>query len=586
MRPLAPIPACLLALLLALAAAPAAAEDVEILPLSDVRPGMRGVVRTVLHGTRLEEFEIEVVDVMRHYLVKQDVILVRCLGERMQHLGIARGMSGSPVYIDGKLVGALSYTWPWAKEPLGGVTPIETMIADGSRPLEGRASGAEPSTPLRSPPPRSPRAKPITDAGQALEPIGTPVCVGGFSAEGQAALFEVMEDLGHTMQPVGGGLVAGAPAGWAHLDAPVVPGAALCVDLLRGDFSIAAIGTCTHVDGNKAYAFGHSYEHVGETLWPVSVGYVYAVMPSQNMSFKLGSSIRDVGALVQDRQSGIVVELGRKAPMVPFEVTLRNAVTERSEAFAFEVTANRIYFQPLMVAALREAFGKAERTLGANTKKYVLTVKLEGLEEPWTYEDTIVGFDPGFSRLLLGLVDAASIHPTQRAAFEWVKLDVEIENVDRRAMIESVTASQDEVRPGEEIELLVRLRHKEGGALTYERLRVRIPPDARAGNLGIQVVGGDNVPAELASPVDLAEFGKLYDAFYKATELVAVVPTGRVDLDMGGRLYRSIPLSALPRIARSGDATKPRITPVTTKVRRPVPYVVWASGRVVVRVLP
>jgi hypothetical protein len=203
-----------------------------------------------------------------------------------------------------------------------------------------------------------------------------------------------------------------------------------------------------------------------------------------------------------------------------------------------------------------------------------MTVKLAGVDEPWVYEDVIAGFDGGMSRLLIGLVDRVLIHPTQRARFESFQVDVEVDHVDRRAQLVAVTPSREEVRPGEEVELTLRFRLKEGGDLVELALPVRVPDDAPAGNLVIQVTGGDNVPAPVAAPVDLLDIPRLYDAFYKSTEVVAVVPTGRVDLDIDGRLVRGIPLSALPRLARSAEASSATLQPVTLKVRRDVPYVV------------
>ncbi len=556
-----------------------APTDERIFPLSAVRPGLRGTAHTVFSGTRVETFEVEVVDVVHNFLSKQDVILVRCLGDRIGRTGIAEGMSGSPVTIDGKIVGALSYAWEWTKEPICGVTPIESMIADGSRLLEGRPSGSEPPTLLRQPRPR-----PIRARDGDLRRIATPLCLGGFSPAGCARVADALADVGLPVR-IGGGVVTGAPAGWANLDAPVVPGCALTVDLVRGDFSASAVGTCTFVDGDRVFAFGHGFQDIGETLFPLSVAYIYSVVPKHNLSFKMGASIREVGAIVQDRQSGVTGMLGAKAPMVPVHVRLGNEATGRVEDFHFEVTANRTLFRPMLILSIREAFSKAERTLGANTKHFDLEVKLAGVGETWSYQDTIVAFDAGFSRVLVTIVDRVMNHPTQRAEFERIDLDVRIENVDRRATVEKVTASKDEVRPGEEVELLVRMRRMDGGELFFERFTVRIPADAPTGDFGLLVTGGDDVAAEVATPIDVLDIPALYDAFYKSTELVVIVPTGRIDLDMDGRLLRNLPLSVVARLARSPGAARVKIQPVSEKLRRTVPYVVSGKGKVVLRVV-
>ena len=239
----------------------------------------------------------------------------------------------------------------------------------------------------------------------------------------------------------------------------------------------------------------------------------------------------------------------------------------------------------MLFLSLRELLGKAEGTMGVNTKKYTLSVQLKDVDAVWTYSDTITTFDTGMSRVLMGLVDRVLIHPTQRAEFEWVKLDVAIENSDRRCVIESATASKDEVRPGEKVEIIVRLRRRDGGEIFYERIGLQVPDDVEEGNFPVLVTGGDMIPAEVASPVDIVDIPTLYENFYKSTELIVLYGTGRVNLDMGGRLLRNIPLSALPRLARSNDNVGATIQPVTAKIRRDVDYVVDGQAIVSLRVV-
>ena len=568
--------------LLLLGAGPLRAEeeakqlDDRFFPVSAVRPGMKGYGLTVKAGTKIERFEVEVIDVMRNNLVKQDVILVRCLGEAFADHGIAQGMSGSPIYFRDRLAGALAYTWSWSKHAIGGITPIAAMLPEGKRKLEGRATGAPPRTPLRKP-------KPAAAGGSKFRPIGTPVALSGFTEEARAELRDVLERDGFVVG-VGAPVDGGAVGRQGNLDAPIAPGASIVVDMMRGDFSFSSLGTITHVDGDVVYAFGHAFEDLGETLFPASVGYVYTVLASHDISFKMGGSLREIGALVQDRPSGIVVRKDMKAPMVPFKLRFRNAKTKREESFAFEITPNTIYFQRLVIAAIRSAFGKAESTLGPNTKRYKMTVKLAGMD-PWSYEDVVAAFDGGFRRNLITLVDAPLNHWYQRPAFESIELDVEVEHVDRRAVIRSAVASRDEIRPGERMSVLVELQKKEGGERVLERLEVEVPADAPTGNYAIGIVGGDYVPADVPRYEDIADMPKMFAAFNKSTELVAVLPTSRVDVDIFGKLLRRVPLSLLPRLARSpgGDAMK--LSPVIEKVVRAVPYVVDGSAQVVVRVV-
>jgi hypothetical protein len=581
------IPLLLLALALVPLATPGAARAEEtsgdgatpaVFPLSEVRPGLKGYGLTVKSGTTIERFEVEVVDVMRNFLAKQDVILVRCLGDEFADHRIAQGMSGSPIYFDDRVAGALAYAWSWAKHPLAGVTPIEAMLAEGSRPSEGRPAGAEPPTGIRRPEPVS-----APPDGTRLVPIGTPLCLSGFSEATRAKYGPALAERGLLVE-AGGGESGGAPGAWADREAPMAPGSVLMVDLLRGDLTAAALGTCTFVDGERVHGFGHPFNELGETLLPMSVGYVYTIVSSQGISFKIGTSLRAAGAIVQDRASGIVGILGREAPMIPFEVRFENPVTKRAEDFRFEVSPNRLFLQQIVLMALSEAFLRAEATFGLNTKRYSMTVKLKGMEEPWTYEDEISGFDGGLQRVLIGLVDRVMIHPTQRAEIESVKLLVQIHREDRRAVIEAVFPARDEVRPGEALDLRVRLRRREGGEATVEPLRIRIPADVPAGTYAFSVTGGDMVPADVAEPVAIADLPSLTSAFLKSTELVAVLPTGRVDLDMDGRLIRGLPLSSIPRLARSPEGRGLVFRPVTERVRREVPFVVEGARRVTVQI--
>ena len=557
-------------------AAPPKAQtlDDRFIPMSAIRPGMRGYGLTVKSGTRVERFEVEVIDIIRNNLVKTDAILVRCLGEAFANHGVAQGMSGSPIYFRDRLAGALAYTWSWSKHAIGGVTPIAAMLPEGKRALEGRPTGA--------PPPTSLHRKRRASTGARFRPIGTPLSVSGFDDEAVAEL--------ETMFSTDGFLVGvGAPAqpaakGLANVEAQVEPGASVVVDLMRGDYAISALGTITHVDGDIVYGYGHSFDTLGETLFPASVGYVYTVLASRNISFKLGTRVREIGALVQDRPSCIVVRKDVKAPMVPFRLKFRNAKTGREETFDFELTPNTIYFQRLAMMAIRSAFAKAEATLGPNTKRYKMTVKIAGME-PWTYEDVVAGFDGGFTRLLIGLIDRPLIHGTQRPTFESFSLDVEVEHRDRRAAIHSAVASHDEVRPGQAIQVLIGLEEKDGGKLVFEAMDLTVPADAPAGNYVISIRGGDYVPADVPNVKNIADLPKFYDAFHKSTELVALLPTSRVDVDAFGRMLRRVPLSVLPRLVRSPRGSHVETEPVELRVSKKVPYVITGKHPVTVRVI-
>ncbi len=295
-------------------------EPANIMPVKDVRPGMTGEGLTVFRGTKPEPFKFRVVSVLRNFLPKQDIILIRVEDERVEKSGVAAGMSGSPVYIDGKVIGAVAYAWSFSKEPLAGVTPIEAMLAEKSRPR--RRDGDVYADGGRA---RAPGAAFAAEAaatggfGDArLEPVAVPLAVSGLSAEALSTVASDLQQLGLVPLRAGGGGPSLRPEK-GHVE----PGSAVGVELIRGDMSAVGTGTVTYVDGNHVFAFGHPMLGTGEVELPLVESEVHTFMPSLATSFKMASPLAEVGTLVQDRQSCIVGDLSRRTKMMPVQVTVR-----------------------------------------------------------------------------------------------------------------------------------------------------------------------------------------------------------------------------------------------------------------------
>jgi hypothetical protein len=264
------------------------------MPLADVRPGMVGQALTVFQGTKPEPFKVRVVSVMRNFLPKQDVILIRAEDPRVEFSGIVAGMSGSPVYIDGKLVGAIAYAWSFAKEPLGGVTPIESMLAERRRPRRAeketyverlRGSSGTPDALARGL--GLPPLGPTTTLGEPhLLRASVPLSVSGFTARTVAELTDELRPTGLVPLQAGGGRRPGPPAA-GHVE----PGSAIGVELVRGDMSMVATGTVTYVNGSDILAFGHPLFGIGEVYLPLVDAEIHAFLPSLSQSFKMSSPL-------------------------------------------------------------------------------------------------------------------------------------------------------------------------------------------------------------------------------------------------------------------------------------------------------
>jgi hypothetical protein len=320
----------------------------DIMPLSDVKPGMKGYGLTVFSGTTPERFDVEVISTLHNFRPHQDLVLIKTPHPRLDIARTVAGMSGSPVYLNGKMIGAYAYGWLFGAEAIAGVTPIQSMLDELNRPLPKpiapRFGGsplpsaereapkpARPTTAWSAPPmrydlrayaralgERTARARAAPE-GTSLAPASTPILFGGVGSTAMKLASDLLTPLG--LEPLqAGGSSGNAPAP----DAPMryVDGGAIGVELVRGDISAMGLGTVTRVEGDKLIAFGHPMLNGGVTSLPTAIGKVHWILASQNRSFKIGEAVRSVGALVNDRQAAIVVDSKAKAPVFPmrFEI--------------------------------------------------------------------------------------------------------------------------------------------------------------------------------------------------------------------------------------------------------------------------
>src|SRR6185312_4875340 len=329
-------------------------RHVSIMPLSEIRAGMKGYGLTVFQGLKPERFDIRVISVLHNFLPKQDIILVQSDDPRLIHSGIVAGMSGSPIYIEGRLAGALSYGWHFAKDPIAGVTPIESMMADLKRPLRGRLS--TPVAEAANEPRYQPRAGdgsrndgtrgpdgrrslddviasrhevasrspllarlPLPALPEGAEPrlvrASVPLSLAGFGAAAFAELSHALEPF-HVVPLQAGGAGRGNAAGPSRFE----DGGSIAVELIRGDVSAAGTGTVTRVEGDKVLAFGHPMFNVGEIYLPIASAEIHTFMSALSSSFKMASPLKELGSLIQDRQSGIIGDTSQRADMIPVHV--------------------------------------------------------------------------------------------------------------------------------------------------------------------------------------------------------------------------------------------------------------------------
>jgi len=286
-------------------AGPGAFATVATLAPDQLAPGQKGVGYCVIKGTQIDSFDVEILGVQHDVpLPGRDLILARLAGAGLEKTGLFHGMSGSPVYVEGQLIGAVARGWGFAAEPICGITPIGEMLEileqDLSGPSYYSAAASGMGTDSHTP------------------PLPLPVWVSGIGRSGRAFLTDLLEPMG--MVPV---TAAGGTAQLATSDSALKPGSSIGVQLINGDMNMSVIGTVTWIDGDRILAFGHPYMAIGAVDMPMTRTIVHGVMPSQYSSFVLGSTTgEEIGALRQDRLAGVAGILGAQARMLPVSVSI------------------------------------------------------------------------------------------------------------------------------------------------------------------------------------------------------------------------------------------------------------------------
>jgi len=486
---------------------------VEFFPIDKIKPGMKGVGKTCYLGTKPEEFQVEVLGVLRGISPGADAVLARLSGGPLERTGVFEGMSGSPVYIEGKLVGAVAFSFPFAKEAIGGITPIKQMIDDVAETDATGSSG--PRIILKKsalwnhlvPVPETgalPKGLPVTQieaqlqprlapfAGHSLVPIATPLNLSGFMAEAVEAFAPQFKTLGLSLLQGAG--ASGRSSGAAD-SAPLEGGSNIVVPLVRGDMDASAGGTVTHIDGNKLYAFGHPFFNLGFTELPMHRGRALTVFPSLQTSFKILETGEPIGALRQDRHSGIFGVLGQKAKMIPMRVQMTTSRGVR-KTLRYEVARDRFLTPFLVNLTVFNSIIASERGLGVSTLQVKGKISIKG-EQPVEIENRFSSDSnsPVFASLSIALpVNFLLASGYQNLEFENIDLDITAVEDDRAAALDSLRFDRSELRSGEAINLDVFCK-RTNGEVVQDTFPIKIPGDIRPGPLTMLVADGTSLMA-------------------------------------------------------------------------------------------
>ncbi|MDA0323223.1 MAG: hypothetical protein O2923_10990 [Verrucomicrobia bacterium] len=520
-------------------------DAVETLRPDELKSGMKGYGLSVFKGTRPERFEVEILGVMKNTFPGQDMILIRLSGANLELHKVIAGMSGSPIYIEDKLIGALAYGWTFENVPMAGVTPIHNMLlemhraADPLRPPGISRQGRSPELP-RSRPGRAPRS---TDGAVTPQRLLTPLSLGGFSPH-------IVEQLAAELKPFGllpmsaGMAVSGSDGDAASAPAELVPGGAIGVQLMRGDLSATAVGTITHIDGDRVLAFGHPFFSGGAVRAPAVVAEVHAVMSSLARSFKLASGGAEIGAMIGDWQSCIVADTTLRAHMIPLALAVANESTEHLHRYEMEVMDNQMFTPYLLASATAQAIASATGSSEDTTVRVSMSITLADR----TLKRRNTFFNPGggvYSYQTLEPLFMIFNSPFGPPGVKGVEIDIRAELGRHTAELRRATFGRTSVRRGTRVPLLVELKPY-GGPLVTQRVEIDVPAHARSlKQLQVVVAAGEMAPVDAAQPETHADFLNIVERQHASTDLVVMLRTLRNGLQVKGQLLRQLPPSAM-----------------------------------------
>jgi hypothetical protein len=513
-------------------------------PLKDVTPGLRGIGKTVFSGDRIEEFQVEVLGVLENIGPKQSLILARLSGGPLEKTGVLQGMSGSPVYIDGRLAGAVALAFPFAKEPIAGIRPIEEMVRVteaglGSAPSQVAGNVVRNEVSLASLLAGQdltrilPRRQEVSAGDTKLLDIATPVSFAGFTRETLDRFAPQLRALG--LEPAQG-LAAGGRAN-LHMGDPstLKPGSMISVELMTGDMSIGADGTITYIDGRRIYAFGHRFLAIGSTALPFARAEVLALLPVMSSSFKISAPKELMGAILQDRNTAIAGEVGRAAAMAPVSISVSRA-GRRLDSYQMEMVNDRFLSPLLLQMAVFSTIDATERTIGASSFRVTGEVEFQGSAAPLKLNNMYAA-DTG-SAMIASLSTAIPLAYVLQSGFESLQvkkvvLDIQSFDAKMQLQIDNVYVNRREVRPGEKVELTAILVGDNGNEVA-RKIEYQVPLGAPPGPLLFTVADG--------MTTNLTEFRQIIGAQPKSiSQLISTVNNLRANTKAYVRVWRPEP---------------------------------------------
>ncbi|HEY0477441.1 MAG TPA: SpoIVB peptidase S55 domain-containing protein [Kofleriaceae bacterium] len=599
-------------------AATARAQPTEIFPVSKVQRGQTGYGLTTFSGTKPERFTFEVVSVVKNFLPKQDIVLVKSDDPKMAVSGFWQGMSGSPLYIDDKLMCAFSYGFRFNKVALGGCTPIEYMKHEGDAFRRGKAIQAVGGSfktvqPMAASLDDWRRLTPTVDAAEAMAALGPvrrswllsaplpapvtrpaplddqtmtasmPLSIAGFSAPAFGQLEKLFGDSNIVPVRAGGttgGKIEGGPTQF-------VPGAPLAVELIRGDMSAAGICTVSYVEGDKVLSCGHPIFQTGETYAPVSTASIHAVVPSAQSAFLMGSSINEIGSLVQDRQAAIVADTSLRTPTIPVDISITSGTDKHTEkgTFHVEILNNKFLTPSLAGAAVMNAINYYLPDRDNVTARVESAVQLGG-QEPIHFVDYVYANDGAASvmgavrglRVLVPLL----LNPYAPVSIQRVDIKVDLRFEANYGEIKEVKIPGSELVVGHNL-IQVQMSTWDGKDIV-EDVPVDVPASLAGGIVQLEVSAGDAAKLDAPPPVDLPSLLNAFRSLLPGNIWAVTLYPADEGVALDGKLVRDLPQSALDKLHPQSHTQRAQLYKPIARTKSPARRVVNGTSSTLVHV--
>ena len=577
--------------------------SVPILPLDQVKAGMKGKGRSVFQGNRIEEFDVEIIGVLKNLQPKKSIILARLEGGILEETGVISGMSGSPVYVDGKLIGAVAYSYgTFVKEPIAGITPIGEMMAISEKRKKG---------PVFSP--QVPVKKHLTldelfmlnkdfflskavfhSEGRALKPLNIPLVFSGFSSYAFERSRSFFSNLG--FNPVMSAFSGQSLETISPPDLTLREGGPVAIQLVSGDLDMSAVGTVTYIDGSKVLAFGHPLYNLGAVDYAMTKAKVITVVPSLMSSFKLAVSDSLVGKFTQDRSSGLLGELGKVPRLVPVNIRIMDSDGELKE-YKIKVVDDKILTPVLLNVSLGGIVTTEERAIGDLSLGLLGNIYLENgmnirLEDLFSgqFDASVVSL----SSLLAGVVYFLTNNEFEELRIHRIDLNIQAFEEVKFSFLEKVWLSKYEASPGERIDVKIDYRTFRGESQREEgSIQVpNLPPGSE-----FQIVVAD--AASMAKiemsqyrsatfvPRNLSQLVRMMSNLRKNNRIYIKIIASKPGIFLRGEEMSNLPPSmksmfASPRAAASSPTELTRST--LMEYQLPIPYVFRGEAVIPVKI--